>query len=180
MAPEPFFLSWQQPLPWGKEKLQGQCGRNLKPREQPGEGGGASWQKALRTPDPSWEPGLGMCWYRGKLGSPVRWGKGAKATSLRTRRMGGTRPTLHSGSLLNTVFLGQCVCSGPSAQVNQSSLLHSQNSRSSNTGYFNSVITKPLRKYSFRDRRGWYTRYLFSGRACFLNPNSVAQTVLCA
>lgn len=22
----------------------------------------------------SWEPGLGMCWYRGKLESPVRWG----------------------------------------------------------------------------------------------------------
>ena len=26
----------------------------------------------------SWEPGLKMCWYRGKLGSPVRWGWGAQ------------------------------------------------------------------------------------------------------
>lgn len=36
----------------GKEKLQGQCRReavrNVKPREQPGEGGGASWQVAVQ------------------------------------------------------------------------------------------------------------------------------------
>lgn len=76
----------------------------------------------------SWEPGLGMCWYRGKLGSHVRWGWEAQGHLSEDKGDGWHPVHIAFWPLLKTVSLGQRVCSGPSAQVNQSSPLHSQNS----------------------------------------------------
>lgn len=103
LAPEPFFLGCQQPLPRGKEKLQGQCGRNPKPGEQPGEGGGASWQRTpFQTPDPVLGARARDVLVQGVSWGALSGGGGPKATSLRTRRMDITRPILPSGPLFNT------------------------------------------------------------------------------
>lgn len=100
LAPEPFFLSCQQPLPRGKEKLQGQCGRNPKPGEQPGEEGGASWQRTpLQTPDPVLGARARDVLVQGVSWGALSGGGGPKATSLRTKRMDVTRPILPSGPL---------------------------------------------------------------------------------
>lgn len=128
LAPEPFFLSWQQPLPRGKEKLQGQCGRNLKPREQPGEGGGASWQAVFPTPDPVLGARARDVLVQGEVGEPCQVGVGGPRPPSEDKGDGWHPVHIAFWPLLKTVSLGQRVCSGPSAQVNQSSPLHSQNS----------------------------------------------------
>lgn len=148
LAPEPFFLGCQQPLPRGKEKLQGQCGRNPKPGEQPGEGGGASWQRTpFQTPDPVLGARARDVLVQGVSWGALSGGGGPKATSLRTRRMDITRPILPSGPLFNTF--------PRTARVPKSNSLLSHIPRAPearNIGYLNravySAITKHLRGYS--------------------------------
>lgn len=87
---EHFFLKLQSALSGGKEKLQGQCrrqaARNVRPREQPGEGGAASWQARVRAPDPSGSQGSGRAQHSREGAQDPRvpgWaGEGAKGQNL--------------------------------------------------------------------------------------------------
>lgn len=95
------FLTGKPPQSGGKEKLQGQCGkeaaRNLKPRQQPGEGAAASWQPRLGAPDRTLAA-------RG-LDGPVVAGEGAPRTSTATPTPGdGRKPELTPGPPFNPVL----------------------------------------------------------------------------
>lgn len=95
------FLTGKPPLFGGKEKLQGQCGkeaaRNLKPREQPREGGAASWQLHLGAPDQTLAA-------RG-LDRPIEAGEGARRASTATPTPGdGRKPEPTPRPPLNPVL----------------------------------------------------------------------------
>ena len=95
------FLTGKPLLSGEKEKLQGQCRkeaeRNLKPRQQPGEGEAASWQLHLGAPDRTRAA-------RG-LDGPVVAGEGAPRASTAMPTPGdGRKPEPAPGPPFNPVL----------------------------------------------------------------------------